>query len=180
MAEKSTRESGVFARLMQAHTSACPDERHNATTLGKWCGVPVYKMRRVRNGESQLRYDEIMTIAGKTGLEVAWISTGKMPVWQAGRTAAVVPLPAPGPDPDGRRDDDAPQSPCRQCLKLEQELEREREERRELVREARELNRQVAALLRENGDLRAQLARLEERGPNSGVTGCPAADSGAA
>lgn len=49
--------------------------------------------------------------------------------------------------------------------KLEQELELEKTERRELAMENRKLYREKEALLRENGELREKIARLEaERG----------------
>lgn len=50
-----------------------------------------------------------------------------------------------------------------QYKKLEEELENERRERRELVNENRQLHRDKEALLRENGELREKVARLEER-----------------
>lgn len=46
--------------------------------------------------------------------------------------------------------------------KLELELEKEREERRMISAENRQLHRDKADLLREIGDLRAKVARLEE------------------
>ena len=50
-----------------------------------------------------------------------------------------------------------------QYKKIEEELENERRERRELVNENRQLHRDKEALLRENGELREKVARLEER-----------------
>ena len=46
--------------------------------------------------------------------------------------------------------------------KLELELEKEREERRMISAENRQLHRDKAELLKEIGDLRAKVARLEE------------------
>lgn len=176
MAEKNDHDSAIFARLMQAHMSACPEARHSAVTLGEWCGIPAYKLRRIRRGESPLQYNELATIVRKTGLEMGWVSTGEGPVWQKGGASAPVEAPAliatpqqapawqaqPGWQPQESQEGFLPLGPCRQCAKMEKELEMERDERRDLTREVRELNRQNAELLRENGDLRARLASLEK------------------
>lgn len=176
MKGKTSSDSHIFMRLMQAFVSACPEKQHNAVTLSEWCGIPAYKLRRVRRSESPLQYNEMAIIAQKTGLDMAWISTGEGPVWQKGGASAPVEAPTlistpqqapawlaqPGWQPQESQEGFLPMGPCRQCAKMEKELEMERDERRDLTREVRELNRQNAELLRENGDLRARLASLEK------------------
>ena len=54
-------------------------------------------------------------------------------------------------------------APCPRCSWLENELTQEREERRQLSRDLRDLHQQYTELLRENGDLRARLAHWEGR-----------------
>ena len=67
-----------------------------------------------------------------------------------------------------------PANNCLRCTKLEAKLERVEAQRDELFAENRQL-------LRENGDLRAQVARLEERKNRLAIaTGQPLEDSGAA
>lgn len=65
--------------------------------------------------------------------------------------------------------------------KLELELEKEREERRIISAENRQLYREKADLLREIGDLRAKVARLEEcKNRLAGAKGMPSENSGVA
>ena len=65
--------------------------------------------------------------------------------------------------------------------KLERELELEREERRELAAENRRLYREKEELLKELGELRATVARLEERKNRLAVAnGVSSENSGAA
>ena len=54
-----------------------------------------------------------------------------------------------------------PEAGCPRCAKLEQELKQEREERREVCAENRQLHRDKEKLLLENAELRERLARLE-------------------
>lgn len=64
---------------------------------------------------------------------------------------------------------------------FEEEKRRLWEERRELMAENRQLHREKEELLRENGDLRATIARLEERKHRHDLThGIAAEDSGVA
>lgn len=65
--------------------------------------------------------------------------------------------------------------------KLERELELEREERRELAAENRRLYREKEEVLKELGELRATVARLEERKNRIAVAnGFSSENSGAA
>ena len=57
----------------------------------------------------------------------------------------------------------APQAECTRCSKLENKLEKAESQRDELAVENRQLHRDKEALLRENGELREKVARLEER-----------------
>lgn len=57
----------------------------------------------------------------------------------------------------------ASQTACPRCAKLEIKLEQVEEERRELAAENRMLYKEKEELLRENGELKATVARLEER-----------------
>ena len=59
--------------------------------------------------------------------------------------------------------DDGPQVLLSHYAKLEAKLEISEAERRELVVENRRLHREKEELLRENGELKAMVARLEER-----------------
>ncbi len=56
-----------------------------------------------------------------------------------------------------------PQAACERCTKLEGKLEATEAERRELAAETRQLHRDKELLLREIGELREKVARLEER-----------------
>lgn len=53
--------------------------------------------------------------------------------------------------------------PCARCAKLEKELGKEREERRELSKENRQWAIKMEQVLRENGELRERCAKFEER-----------------
>ena len=59
--------------------------------------------------------------------------------------------------------DEGPQVLLSHYAKLEAKLEISEAERRELVVENRQLHREKEELLRENGELKAMVARLEER-----------------
>ena len=57
----------------------------------------------------------------------------------------------------------APEAACTRCTKLENKLEKLELQRDEVVAENRQLHHDKEALLRENGELREKVARLEER-----------------
>lgn len=76
---------------------------------------------------------------------------------------------ADAPPPPAFEDGEGPKTPSMAVSssltreeKLERELEKEREERRAISEENRQLHRDKADLLREIGDLRTKVARLEE------------------
>ncbi len=74
---------------------------------------------------------------------------------------------------------DTTQTACPRCSTLEEELRIERREQKELAAENRQLHRDKEALLRENGELREKVARLEERKRRYELThGFPAESSG--
>lgn len=78
--KKNVPDSPVYARLLSAFAAARPQARTSATQVSLWCGVPDYKLRRVRLGEGHLTMEELLTIQARTGLSVTWIRTGQDPM----------------------------------------------------------------------------------------------------
>lgn len=112
--------------------------------------------------------DVVLKICSETGISILWLLTGQgSPRLESPRLEA--PLHQP-PQPGESHDaccSSAPTSPpsaaCPRCEKLETELDRERDERRELSAENRQWVAKTEQLLRENATLRERCATLEER-----------------
>ncbi|MBS5375504.1 helix-turn-helix domain-containing protein [Bilophila wadsworthia] len=120
--------------------------------------------------------DTILKICSLTGVRIEWLLTGKGPMRDgenniegtATHESAITPSPS---------------TPSAEwsLTKLERELELEKEERRELAVENRRLYREKEELLKELGELRATVARLEERKNRLAVAnGVSSENSGAA
>lgn len=66
--DKKKEGTAIIERLMQAFHAACPHARKGCNALGDWCGIPGYKLRRVKNGESVLSLEDLHVISSRTGL----------------------------------------------------------------------------------------------------------------
>ena len=66
--DKKKEGAAIIERLMQAFHAACPHARKGCNALGDWCGIPGYKLRRVKNGESVLSLEDLHVISSRTGL----------------------------------------------------------------------------------------------------------------
>lgn len=182
--DKKKEGTAIIERLMQAFHAACPHARKGCNALGDWCGIPGYKLRRVKNGESVLSLEDLHVISSRTGLTPDRISLAQgAEHTPAEGSDVVIPFGKPAmrnekARPAASPGHDLPQGPCLRCQALERELELERAERRELAQELRDANHQLRQLLQENGDLRARLAHLEGRaGIRPGAPESSAADS---
>lgn len=96
----------------------------------------------------------IEKIALRYNITTDWLLFGRSPM----RTDNHSDLPQSTP-----KLENAAQAICPRCSMLEDELRIERKEQKELVAENRQLHRDKETLLRENGELREKVARLEER-----------------
>ena len=96
--------------------------------------------------------DVVLKICSETGVGLVWLLTGIGDMRPNHTSEAVV-----------NPQETAPQAECTRCSKLENKLEKAESQRDELAVENRQLHRDKEALLRENGELREKVARLEER-----------------
>lgn len=117
-------------------------------------------------------------VAEKTGVSANWLFWGRGPMQisdaidQDDESTAKTEYP---------REVQTTPTVAQSFSKLEHELEQEREERRELAAENRRLYREKEELLKELGELRATVARLEERKNRLAVAnGVSSENSGAA
>ncbi|HIV65796.1 MAG TPA: helix-turn-helix domain-containing protein [Candidatus Mailhella excrementigallinarum] len=124
--------------------------------FGEQIGTTESTLRNYEKGTSLPDAQFLKDICQKLHVSPRWLLLGTGPK-QDIRTIEY-PLPPEGPTATPS----TPQSHDR-CVELEEELKVERKERRELADENRQLHRDKETLLRENGELREKVARLEER-----------------
>ena len=126
-------------------------------------GVSKGSLGGYERDENLPNTDVALKICRQTGFSVEWLLSGRGPM-----RADAAPRPREsGPPPETA----APY--CARCLKLEEKLEKLEEERREL-------NTDNRRLWKENSDLNARVARLEEQQKKGGPAGNAARDCSAA
>ncbi len=106
--------------------------------LAEALGIPQTTLANYESNKSELNFRMIEALTSKFRVRTDWLIFGKGPRYLDESAAP------------------APQAACAHCAELEEELKIERNERRELAAENRQL-------WRENGELREKVARLEER-----------------
>lgn len=138
--------------------------------FAKSLGITESTLRNYEKGASSPDAQFLANICKKMALSPEWILFGIGPM----RTAEAPPKKQEAiVEPSSRE--------CPRCAKVERELEMEREERRELAAENRRLYREKEEVLKELGELRATVARLEERKSRLAVAnGISSENSGAA
>lgn len=138
--------------------------------FAKSLGITESTLRNYEKGASSPDAQFLANICKKMALSPEWILFGIGPM----RTAEAPPKKQEAiVEPSSRE--------CPRCAKVERELEMEREERRELAAENRRLYREKEEVLKELGELRATVARLEERKNRLAVAnGISSENSGAA
>lgn len=142
-----------FARICQV-TQTTKD-----TTLAKILGIKSPSVSAAKK-RHQIPTGWVEKIALEYGVSADWIFFGRGPMYLSGEQvnpAVHSPVETPPSRDEGLS--------CPRCAKLEAELLAEKVERRELSLENRKLNKEMADLLRENGELRVKLARLESVSP---------------
>lgn len=115
-------------------------------------------LRSYENGRSSPNQELLEQICVQLSVSPEWLLLGRGPM-RADPLAKNAEQEPPAPDSNPA----APASTCRQCEELRKALAGEQQERRELCAENRQLHRDKAELLREIGELRATVVRLEER-----------------
>ena len=112
-------------------------------------GIHKSSWGRFERGDSEPSSSDLKSICSILNISAEWLLLGTGPMT---------------PNLPSENDQEKiPLQSTAQYKKIEEELENERRERRELVNENRQLHRDKEALLRENGELREKVARLEER-----------------
>jgi len=109
--------------------------------FAKILGINPNTLRNYENGRVSPNHKILERICVEFSVSPAWLLLGMGPMYS---------------NVGGLEASPAIQASCPRCDKLEIKLERVEEQRDELITDNRQL-------LRENGELRAQLARLEER-----------------
>lgn len=124
-------------------------------TFAPSLGIKPTTWRNYELGTTLPTSDALSSICNILKISPQWLLLGEGPI-HTENVQVVSPLPKHAPDT-------VPQAACRHCAELEEELKSERKERRELAAETRQLHRDKELLLKEIGELREKVARLEER-----------------
>jgi len=114
-------------------------------------GISQNSLCRYERNQRMPKASIINQICQVTGASHEWLISGQGDMYAEGPVAPIKPATDLPPSPNE----------CPRCAKLEQELKQEREERREVSAENRQLHRDKEKLLLENAELRERLARLE-------------------
>lgn len=113
------------------------------------------KLSRYERNTTVPDLDFLVRLSQKYSVSLEWLITGNASR-ESSQTSGGTPESL---NTDGHADESSMLS----VPGLQQELAMERMERRELTAENRKLHQEKEALLRENGELREKVARLEER-----------------
>lgn len=114
----------------------------------------LYKYEK-RTGKPTIEF--VDQVCKKFKVNYAWLISGEGPIFSDSPpqpTNPQVPYRAEQPHLAGT---------CLRCAELKEELEKEREERRELSAENRHLNAEIRQLTKENGELRTEVAVQREQ-----------------
>lgn len=122
------------------------------TVFSEKLGITQNTLSRYERNQRLPDAQLIAELCNSFNISADWILTGRGAMHTGGSTGDSEKSPEP-----------ASQIACPRCAQLEKELEAERSERRELAAENRILYKEKEELLRENGELKAAVARLEER-----------------
>lgn len=124
-------------------------------------GVHAQTLYRYEQGGRDLDSGVITSICKGFDISPAWLLFGEGSM-RPGEVAPEPQTPAEQPVIPTKTTEH-----CPRCERLEAELEKEREERRELSAELREVSAENRDLWRENGNLRVLCARFEEQQKSS-------------
>lgn len=114
------------------------------------------KLSRYERNTTVPDLEFLVRLSQKYSVSLEWLITGNA----SRESPQTLGEAAEGLNADGHADE---ASSMLSVPALQQELAMERMERRELTAENRKLHQEKEALLRENGELREKVARLEER-----------------
>ena len=120
------------------------------TEFAALVGIHKSSWGRFERGESEPSSSDLKSICSILNISAEWLLLGTGPM-------------KPNISPSEHDQEKISLQSTTQYKRLEEELENERRERRELADENRQLHRDKETLLRENGELREKVARLEER-----------------
>ena len=133
-------------------------------------GIPQVTLGNYERGRNQPRFELIEKICSLFEINVSWLLFGKGAMHLDDIRSPLLHSESSQVS--------APEAACTCCTKLENKLEKLELQRDEVVAENRQLHRDKEALLRENGELREKVARLEERKRRDELThGFPAESS---
>ena len=144
---KDTTWESILQRLMEASNS--PNETILSTRLGL-SAQAVYNARK----KQQIPPAWVFEISKTFGVSADWLFFGRgpmRPIWEEKENPSV----------NGPQSMPISQARCPRCAKLEERLELLENERRVVSAENRQLHKEIAALLRELGDLREKAAHLQ-------------------
>lgn len=122
------------------------------TVFSEKLGITQNTLSRYERNQRLPDAQLIAALCNSFNISADWILTGRGAMHTGESTSGSEKSTTP-----------APQTACPRCAKLEAKLEQVEEERRELAAENRTLYKEKEELLRENGELKAAVARLEER-----------------
>ena len=114
-------------------------------------GISQNSLCRYERNQRMPKASIINQICQVTGASHEWLISGQGEMYAESSAAPIKPSTSLPPSANE----------CPRCASLEQELVQEREERREVSAENRQLHRDKEKLLLENAELRERIARLE-------------------
>ena len=147
--EKSEKFNARWLRIL-----ACTGAKSDSA-LARILGILPQSVTAARK-RAQIPTGWIENISEQFDISTDWLFFGREPMH-------ITPPIEKQNTEIGVSGDDGPQILLNHCAKLEAKLEISEAERRDLVVENRQLHKEKEELLRENGELKAIVARLEER-----------------
>ena len=120
-------------------------------------GIPATTLANYENNKSELNFAMIRLFTTRFGVETNWLIFGTGPM-KSEESECSFPSSSCEELPPA---EDTQKANFFNHDKLERELELEKQERRELALENRKLHQEQENLLRENGELKVKIAKLE-------------------
>ena len=116
-------------------------------------GMAQTTLGRYERGESQPDLSFIQAVCLKLHINAGWLVLGEEPMYRNARSGGV----------NMERRSQEIERLRAQCARMEEELDKEREDRRQLQDDLQKLNGEIRTALKENVVLREESARLRER-----------------
>ena len=146
--------------------------------FAKELGINPNTLRSYENGRSIPNQELLQQICVQFSVSPAWLLLGNGPMRTAKASSEET---KEQPSIPSSISEVTPHTDCLRCTKLETKLEKVEIQRDDAIEENRQLHRDKAELLREMGELRATVARLEERKNRLAIaSGMPSENSGVA